>query len=228
MRPRLLDLFCGAGGCSVGYHRAGFDVVGVDIEAHDDYPFELIVDDAMDVLDDADYLGQFDAIHASPPCPRYSSATPEENRDSHPDLVGPVREALRARGGVYVIENVPGAPLDNPLLLCGEALGLGATCRDGRYRPLKRHRLFESNVALMSGGCGCTYRQKIGVYGDGGGGSRTPNAQGGGYKAYPEEAREALGIDWMRSRTDLSDAIPPAYTEHIGRQLIEQIGEAAA
>src|SRR5690606_29928116 len=108
--------------------------------------------------------------------PRYSAATPEANRDSHPDLVGPVRDALRTWGGVYVIENVPGAPLDNPALFCGAGLGLGAWCRDGRYRQLRRHRLFESNVWLMSPGCGCDGRQKIGVYGDGGGGARDKSA----------------------------------------------------
>lgn len=220
-RPRLLDLYCGAGGCSVGYARAGFDVVGVDIEPHPDYPFELIVGDAMNTLADLDFLGGFDVIHASPPCPRYSTATPEANRDNHPDLVEPTRELLNAWGGTYVIENVPGAPLRNPVLLCGGSFGLFTVCRDGKTRWLQRHRLFESNAALMSAGCSCNGRQKIGVYGDGGGGSRTASAVGGGYKGYPEESRAAMGIDWMRNRKDLSDAIPPAYTEHIGAQLLE-------
>lgn len=223
MRPRLLDLFCGAGGCSVGYRRAGFDVLGVDVEPHPDYPFELIVADAMGVLEDTEFLNRFRVIHASPPCPRYSSATPEANRDSHPDLVPPARDALIAWGGVYVIENVPGAPLVHPALYCGGAFGLYADCRDGLRRPLQRHRLFESNAFLFSPGCACNGRQKVGVYGDGGGGSRSFAAAGGGYKAYPEEARQAMGIDWMRSRKDISDAIPPAYTEHIGAQLIDQL-----
>lgn len=179
-RPKLLDLFCGAGGCSVGYERAGFDVVGVDIEPHSDYPFR----------------------------------------------VEPIRERLQAWGGPYVIENVPGAPLLNPTMFCGAALGLGATCRDGQYRQLKRHRLFESNVPIMSPGCGCNAKSKLGVYGDGGGGPSTRPSGGGGYKGYPEEMREAMGIDWMR-RDDLTDAIPPAYTQFIGAQLLERI-EAAA
>lgn len=222
-RPRLLDLFCGAGGCSVGYHRAGFDVTGVDIEPHPDYPFPMIVGDAMTVLGCKAVLDGFDVVHASPPCPRYSTATPEANRDKHPDFVPPTRAALLAWGGIYVIENVPGAPLDNPTLYCGGSFGLRATCRDGQIRQLKRHRLFESNVALMSPGCGCDARQKIGVYGDGGGGARRPTAAGGGYKGHPEESRAAMGIDWMTNRKDLSDSIPPAYTEHIGTQLLDHL-----
>lgn len=227
-RPKLLDLFCGAGGCSVGYHRAGFDVVGVDINPHPDYPYELVVSDAMAVLTDTEYLNRFDVVHASPPCPRYSTVTPEANRENHPDLVAPTRYTFRSWGGNYVIENVPGALLDIPLMLCGAALGLGSMCRDGRFRQLKRHRLFESNIALMGPGCGCDARQKVGVYGDGGGGTSTRPSGGGGYKAYPEEARTAMGIDWMRKRSDLSDAIPPAYTEFIGAQLIYHLARAAA
>ena len=215
----------------MGYHRAGFEVVGVDIEPHPDYPFPMLVADAMQLLAVPAFLAGFDVGHASPPCPRYSTATPEANRDKHPDLVAPTRAALKAWGGLYVIENVPGAPLVNPTLYCGAALGLGATCRDGRYRQLKRHRLFESNELIMSPGCGCNARQKVGVYGDGGGGARSGLAQGGGYKGYPEETREAMGIDWMRSRPDISDAIPPSYTEHVGAQLLDHIkrggGEAA-
>lgn len=224
---KLLDLFCGAGGCSVGYARAGFEVYGVDIEPHPDYPFTFEQADAMEVLKDRAFLSEFDAVHASPPCPRYSAATPEANRDNHPDLVPPARAALVAWGGVYVIENVPGAPLIHPALYCGGAFNLYAVCRDGLRRPLQRHRLFESNVFLFSPGCACDNRQKVGVYGDGGGGSRTSTANGGGYKAYPEEARQAMGIDWMRNRKDISDAIPPAYTEHIGAQLLEHLEVAA-
>lgn len=223
MKPRLLDLFCGAGGAGAGYDRAGFEVVGVDIEAHPDSPHPLLVADAMNFLELPALLDGFVVVHASPPCPRYSTATPEANRDSHPDLIAPVRDALLAWGGIYVIENVPGAPLLNPTMFCGAALGLGAQCRDGQYRQLRRHRLFESNAPIMSPGCGCDGRQKIGVYGDGGGGPRRQAAQGGGYKGHPEESRQAMGIDWMRNRKDLSDSIPPAYTEHIGAQLLDHI-----
>lgn len=215
---RLLDLFCGAGGCSVGYRRAGFDVVGVDIEPHDDYPFGLHV---MDWAESRPMWDDFDVIHASPPCPRYSSIT--TNRDAHPDLVQPVRVALVEWGGVYVIENVPGAPLLSPAQLCGASFGLGIN-----GRQLRRHRLFESNVALLALPCACDQKQKVGVYGTGGGGYYPSRNRGGGYKAHPHERGPALGIDWMRRGCDLADAIPPAYTEHIGRQLIDHLRAMAS
>lgn len=216
MRPRLLDLFAGAGGCSVGYHRAGFDVDGVDREEHPDYPFELAVTDAMDVLNTAEILARYDVIHASPPCPRYSTATPRERRDKHPDLIGPVRDALKAWGGLYVIENVPGSPLQHPTMLCGSAFGLG----------VRRHRLFESNALLLSPGCDHSGEQPWGVYGDHGDAAEVRRPDGGsrGRKARDAaHAREVLGIDWMTSWDDLADSIPPAYAEHIGLQLIDHL-----
>ena len=221
-RPKLLDLFAGAGGCSVGYHRAGFDVTGVDIEGHPDYPYELIERDAMTVLADIDFLDQFDVIAASPPCPRYSVATPHASRSSHPDLVGPVREALQAWGGLYVIENVPGAPLENPAVLCGSMFGLG----------VRRHRLFESNAPVVTPPCNhAAQRVVYGVYGahaDRPGGWTRPNGKSRGLKATSvQHAQEVMGIDWMTSWGDLADAIPPAYTEHIGRQIITHLEKAA-
>lgn len=224
-RPRLLDLFCGAGGAAMGYHRAGFDVVGVDINPQPHYPFEFHQGDALRWLDvTIRHPHTFAAVHASPPCPRYSAITP--NRDDHPDLVAPTRELLRASGLPYVIENVPGSPLIDPVVLCGAAFGLGTGCRDGRWRNLKRHRLFESNVWLMAPGC-CCHGEAVGIYGDGGGGPSTRPSGGGGYKAYPEEARAALGIDWA-DRRGLANAIPPAYTEFIGEQLLAHLQEQAA
>lgn len=218
MRRRLLDLFCGAGGCSVGYHRAGFDVEGWDIEPHPDYPYLLTVGDAMEALADRAYLSTFDVVHASPPCPRYSTATPADARDRHPDLVAPVRDALRAWGGTYVIENVPGAPLDHPVIYCGKAMSLPR---------IKRHRLFESSAWLMSPGCACDSSPVVGVYGahaDRPGGWSRPDGTSRGTKATSvADAGDALGIDWMTSWGDLSDAIPPAYTEHIGAQLLEHL-----
>jgi DNA (cytosine-5)-methyltransferase 1 len=219
MRPKLLDLFCGAGGCSVGYHRAGFDVVGVDIEDHPDYPYALIVADAMEILADADYLRQFDAIHASPPCQHYSVAAEIHvgSRANHPDLLPGVRQLLRANGGPYVIENVPGAPMDHPVLICGWAMG---------YQHLPRHRLFESNLLVMSPGCACPFGDSVSVFGHSGEDRR--KIHDGRRTHMPiAEVRKLMGCEWMTKRDDISEAIPPGYTEYIGSQLIDQLALGA-
>jgi DNA (cytosine-5)-methyltransferase 1 len=221
VKPRLLDLFCGAGGCSVGYARAGFDVVGVDIEPHPDYPYRLVITDAMEILSDRVFLSKFDVIHASPPCPRYSSITPDANRDSHPDLVPVVRRILNEFGRPYAIENVPGAPMPEAVLVCGKAMGLA---------HIKRHRLFESNLLLMSPGCACDNGPAYGIYGDHG--DKTPRQRKDGFKRWgkardADHARQITGIDWMTRWDDLCDAIPPAYTEFIGGQLIDALRSAA-
>jgi DNA (cytosine-5)-methyltransferase 1 len=216
-RPKLLDLFSGSGGCAMGYHRAGFDVVGVDIEPHPDYPFEFIQGDAMAILEDEDYLDRFHIIHASPPCPRYSVSTVMHDRSKHPDLVGPVRDLLRAWGGPYVIENVVGAPLVDPVLICGWAMGL---------KHLPRHRLFETNMPLMSPGCMCPFGDSVSVFGHSGEDRRkgvTRDSKGNRRGLLLEEARELMGVPWMRRREDVSDAIPPAYTEFLGEQIIDHL-----
>lgn len=217
-RPRMLDLFCGAGGCSVGYQRAGFDVEGWDLEPHPDYPFTFHRGDALEVLHDVDYLRSFAAVHASPPCKSETDLAVLSDRE-HPNLLGPTLSLLRAVPGlVWVVENVEGTrQMPDALLVCGASFGLGARCRDGRWRHLQRHRLFASSVPLMGPGCACPKGQPIGVYGTGGGGQMTR-----GYKAHPEEAREAMGIDWM-AREDICQAIPPAYTQMIGEQLIDHL-----
>lgn len=221
-RPKLLDLCAGAGGCSVGYHQAGFDVTGVDLLGHPDYPFKLIEADALAVLADVDFLDQFTVVTASPPCPRYSTATPAANRDKHPDLIGPVRDALIAWGGIYVIENVPGAPLIDPIVLCGSMFGLS----------VRRHRLFETNRPLSQLPCDHKSQPQVwGVYGDHG--DKTPvtrpDGTSRGNKARDAaHAREVMGIDWMTRWDDLADAIPPRYTEWIGHHLLAEIKQVAA
>ena len=219
----MLDAFGGAGGAGMGYYRAGFDVIGIDKDFHPDYPFPMVIGDAMHYLTDAKWMSMFDAAHASPPCPRYSLATPAENREDHPDLVPPVREALVAWGGPWVIENVPGAPLRHPLVLCGSSFGL----------RVRRHRLFESDVFLM--GPSCNHRAQgtpVGVYGqhaDKKQHFRPGTTLSRAVKATSvADAQDAMGIDWMNDWSDLADAIPPAYTEHIGAQLIEQAMAVAA
>ena len=221
-KPKLLDLFCKAGGAGAGYALAGFDVVGVDIAPQSRYPFEFHQGDALAYL--AEHGDDFDAIHASPPCQRFSSMTKRWARSGeHPDLVGPVRELAQATGLPYVIENVSGAPLEDPITLCGSSFVLGAVV-DGEVRQLRRHRLFESNLPLDAPECSHRGRT-IGVYGKPGGSSRRDGIRFGGVASW----REAMGIDWMTA-DELREAIPPAYTEHIGTQLLAHLNaqESAA
>lgn len=233
-RPRLLDLFCCEGGCSVGYQRAGFDVFGVDHSrsALRRYPFPHHRGDAIDYV--RRHGHEYHAIAASPPCKVHNPLRHLHPEDlggmlfpmpKHINLIPATRDALVATGRPWVMENVPGAHahMRDPLVLCGTMFGLGAACRDGRRRKLWRHRLFEANVPLTAP-AGCAHDgEPVGVYGHGGGIGKTKTNRRRGFQATATEAREALGTPWM-SREGLSQAIPPAYTEHIGRQLIEQIG----
>jgi len=218
-RPRLLDLFCGAGGAAMGYHRAGFEVEGVDIEPHPDYPFPMIVADTMDILADRGYLARFGVVHASPPCQGWTTMA-NRARGDWPKLIAPVRETLSEWGGLYVIENVPGARADmrSPLLLHGGMFGL----------KVDRPRLFESNAVLF-GFTGPRTANPIGVYGSLDGRRLWTRADGTEQRAARtlEQAQQAMGIDWMEW-DDLREAIPPAYTEFLGGQLIDQLGERAA
>lgn len=219
---RLLDLFCGAGGAAVGYARAGFtDIVGIDIKPMPHYPFEFLQMDAIRALDAWD--DQFDAIHASPPCQAFSDMKWMGNARKHEDLLTPTRERLDRIGVPYVIENVEGAPMPRAVRLCGTSFGLGSEFGRGELE-LHRHRLFELNWPLLVPPCAHTGRMVVGFYGDHAR-VRRRSAEGGDIVGTAEKLRlvkEAMGIDWMTWQ-EANQAIPPAYTEYIGRALLDQI-----
>ena len=227
-----VDLFSGAGRCSAGYREAGFHCTGVDSRAMPRYFGEFIQVHCMDVLRDREFLNTFDVVHASPPCQAYS-VTKHLSNGTHAELVPEVRRWLAAWGGAYVIENVPGAPLVNPVRLCGSSFGL----------DVRRHRLFESNMILRGTMCRHgwqtpRFNSTASRNGPGGGvssvvsvcGNRTPpkkNQMSGvvsvfgssGGKGGVELWRYAMGIHFM-TRSELAQAIPPAYTEYLGRQMV--------
>ncbi len=203
-KPRLLDLFCGAGGAAMGYHRAGFEVVGVDIKPQPHYPFEFVRGDALNwVLWGA--FGPFDAIHASPPCQRWMGV-PRARGDDYPDMISPTRKMLAWSGLPWVIENIPTAPLDGPIL-CGATFGL----------PIVRHRRFETwalaPFGLWPSACPqSSFGRSVGHEGT------YPFAHGAWRPAWRKYVMPALW-PWMTIE-ETHDAIPPAYTEFIGRQLL--------
>jgi DNA (cytosine-5)-methyltransferase 1 len=224
MRPRALDLFCAAGGVSAGLHRAGFDVTGVDIAPQPHYPFPFVQADALHYV--AEHAHRFHVIAASPPCFVHSDlAAVLPAGHGHVDLIPATRTALQATGLPYVIENVEGAPLHDPLVLCGSMFGLGAQCGDG-WRELRRHRLFESDVALTAPGPCRHVHPVISAHG-GGPTRRAPGCGRGGYQGLVAERRAAMGIEWM-TRAEMNLAIPPAYAEHVGAQLLAHLSERAA
>lgn len=217
MRPKLLDLFCGAGGAARGYADAGFAVTGVDINPQKRYPYYFVCDDALGFV--RRHGHKFDVVHASPPCQRYSVATKANPSaaEKHPDLVAVTRDALRATGKPYIIENVPGAPLVNPIVLCG-------TMFPGELK-VYRHRLFESNIPLVAPVHGKhdavtgTHRwpYRAGEFYD---------ISGTGYKGWTmPEGRVAMGIGWPMCRQELVQAIPPAYTRCLGEQIMVYLQE---
>lgn len=221
---RMLDLFCCAGGAGTGYARAGFEVIGVDIEDRPRYPFEFIQADAIEVLDTllaggtvAGYAREdFDAVHGSPPCQGYTALAAVHGNE-WPLLIEPVRERFEALALPYVIENVQGAPIRRDVVLCGEMFGLGVI----------RHRYFELGGWTMLAPHHVAHRGRVGgwrhgerfdgpyfaVYGEGGG------------KGSVAEWQAAMGIDWTEDRIELAEAIPPAYTEALGRELRAFIGD---
>ncbi len=241
-KPIMLDLFCGAGGAAMGYHRAGFDVIGVDVSPQPSYPFSFIEDDAFRILralyedDEALYLPfpdtvtpdgqlvgvyslrQIAAIHASPPCQAYGAATHTLVTRDAPRFIEPIREVLQTIGKPYVIENVVGAPLDNPVVLCGSMFGL----------DVKRHRLFETSWPMMAPPCNHgawlnrypTHARKdkaqfspvVHIYGTGGGAGKNIDLW-----------RRVMEVEWMQSKAEIAESIPPAYTEFIGASLMAEL-----
>jgi DNA (cytosine-5)-methyltransferase 1 len=214
--PRLLDLFCGAGGAAMGYHRAGFEVIGVDIAPQPNYPFEFIRDDVLAFVDNlAQGSGAwpFDAIHASPPCQPFTAYRRKGRGvgDGYENLIPQTRKLLEQAGLPYVIENVPGAPLHDPVLLCGSSFGL----------DVRRHRLFESNVLLTAPPCVHTWQTPRFKQAT----NRTnlrSTVEIGVWRIPLDVQQRAMDVDWM-TLPELSEAIPPAYTEHVGAQLLAHI-----
>jgi C-5 cytosine-specific DNA methylase len=203
-RPRLLDLFCGAGGAGMGYDRAGFEVTGVDNRPQPRYPFTFVQADAMTFP-----LDGFDAIHASPPCQPFSCATPRRLRGEHADLVQAARARLNGKGLPWVIENVPLAPVRPDIELCGCVVGLP---------ELERKRWFELG-AWSSFDLRPPCYHPIPVVTVVGHGRCRTGVPGTNLKA---DWARAMRIDWM-TRDELAQAIPPAYTEYIGGLLLAQL-----
>lgn len=209
-RPLLLDLYCGAGGAAMGYHRAGFDIVGVDIRRQPNYPFPFVQGDAIHPPVD---LARFDAIHASPPCQRYSAITPTKIRDQHPDLYEPTRDLLVANGRPWVIENVMGSPYRQGAVLCGSMFG----------KRFRRHRMFEASFAMLTPSC--DHRGQgpvVGVYGHGGRVDWTKSDASRGQMAPTKAFGPLMDMDWAHWR-EVAQAVPPVYTEFVGAFLMDAL-----
>ena len=217
-RLRLLDAYCKAGGAAMGYHRAGFEVVGIDIEPQPRYPFEFHQGDALEFI--RKHGHEFDAIHASPPCQKYSRMNQgllqsQGRYKEHPALIEATRELLVESGKPYVIENVPGAPLRKPIVLCGSSFNL----------LVQRHRHFECSFFVMVPECmhWRFVKDKPGLHRLVGK-SRVVGCYGHGRGKGDNKAlwSRAMNIDWM-TRDELAQEVPPDYTEWIGRQMIQAI-----
>ena len=222
-RPRLLDAYSCAGGAGYGYHLAGWDVTGLDKEPQPNYPFAFIQRDALEALADREFLAQFSAVHTSPPCQHKALATLSQRLAGaeYPDLIGPTRDLLETNfDGPWVIENVPDAALRPDIRLCGCQFGL--TLPGVGY--LKRERWFETSwhgfylemphrhvghaISIAGHGTPSWMRAKTGHIG-------------------VAEWRQIMGVDWT-TREELTEALPPAYTELVGRTLLEHLASEAA
>lgn len=228
-RPRLLDLFACAGAASVGYDRAGFDVVGVELDPNRAkyHPYDVVVGDALEYVKAHGH--EYDAIHASPPCQAYTrgNAVRRSTQTRWPRLIEPVRELLQASGKPYVIENVKdaGYALESPTWLCGCMFGLGTVDDDGVYVHVQRGRFFETSFEI-SPPRACDHSRHEWVAGAYGGARRdkyeAKYVRKGGYVP-PNKAvvKRMLGIDHDMPWACLFEAIPPAYTEHVGNALVK-------
>ncbi|MFC3454049.1 DNA methylase [Amycolatopsis speibonae] len=213
-RPRLLDLFCKAGGAGMGYHVAGFEVVGVDIEPQPNYPFEFHRADALEFL--RTFGREFDAVHGSPPCQHYSPLGALSPHKTYPDLVHPTRLALRETGLPFVIENVMSAPLDKSrsVVLCADNMGLrtvrhrrfeyggGLALTQPAHQPHRARTATSRRRERWAQGWHVSITGDVGVY----------------------VGPEAMGIDWMTG-DELSEAIPPAFTRWIGERMLAHLDE---
>ncbi|QAU06673.1 DNA methyltransferase [Gordonia phage WilliamBoone] len=213
-RPVLLDLFCCAGGAAMGYHRAGFRVIGVDIEAQPNYPFEFHRGDALEYLDALPRVGHgLAAIHSSPPCQASTALTKGTNKGRfYLNLIPETRELLSEFDIPTVIENVQGADMRRDLTLCGEMFRLGVI----------RHRFFEVRNFEVTQPAHKKHRGRVAgwrhgeyfdgpyfaVYGEGGG------------KGTVEQWQKAMGIHWTDVRKEIAEAIPPAYSHYVGQQIM--------
>lgn len=227
MKPRLLDLFCCEGGAARGYKEAGFEVTGVDLNGQfaKRYPYDFIQADALEYV--KNNYQNFDAIHASPPCQAYS-ITKHGHDVQHPQLIEATRQALQSTGLPFVIENVVGAPLENPILLCGRMFQLEAIDEDGTKLVMDRHRLFESNIQLEAPEH-LPHDRKLQVAGSYGGARRDKvearTIRKGGYVPSKAIQEKLLGITGM-TQHGLYQSLPPVYTSYIGQQLLDHIRKA--
>jgi DNA (cytosine-5)-methyltransferase 1 len=218
-KPRLLDLFCCAGGAGKGYRDAGFEVVGIDVTPQPNYPYEFHQADAMEILRDSAFLDTFNVIHASPPCQMYSAALKHLSAPQ-PMLIDPVRDALQGR--TYVIENVIGSPLPHQTDLFGHHGVM--ICGTGFGMRIYRHRLFEASISLSAPACNHARP------------AMNPHNSAAREAMWEEFGRDnpielhwrrEMGVDWM-NRQEAREAIPPVYTRHIGQQLIAHLAAKVA
>jgi DNA (cytosine-5)-methyltransferase 1 len=234
VKPRILDLFCKAGGAARGYQEAGFEVWGVDIEDQPNYRGDRFAkEDALHILDSMFHpwpiwkAQDFDAIHASPPCQAFTAYRRSGNVGEHPDLIEATRELLQATGLPYVMENVVGAPLEDPVLVCGSM-----------FEPpmdIRRHRLFETNWDLQPPMWPCRHKmQPPDRFPGGRSKQRTGSSRGlvratmeiGSWDIPLEDQKRAMGVDWEITLPELSNAVPPIYTRFIGEQLMAQLNHS--